>query len=81
MKKKIFGSIAVLAIAIMTAFNVNINSQGSGLSDISLENVEALANEYETDYCNQVCRANCCAIIYFYTGTVVYHYRCPSPPW
>ncbi|WP_160150117.1 hypothetical protein [Parabacteroides sp. Marseille-P3160] len=27
MKKKIFGSLAVLAIAALTAFNVNLNSQ------------------------------------------------------
>lgn len=42
-KKKIFGSIAVLAIAAMAAFNVNINTQEECLSDILLENVEALA--------------------------------------
>lgn len=45
MKKKLFGSIAVLAVAALTAFNVNVNSQENGLSDVSLENVEALAYE------------------------------------
>ena len=45
MKKKIFGSLAVLIIAAITAFNVNINSQEEGLSDVSLANVEALASE------------------------------------
>ena len=44
-KKKIFGSIAVLAIAALAAFNVNINTQEDGLSDVSLNNVEALASE------------------------------------
>ncbi|MDR2916482.1 MAG: hypothetical protein LBV74_16920 [Tannerella sp.] len=44
-KKKIFGSIAVLAIAAMAAFNVNVNSQDNGLSYISLDNAEALASE------------------------------------
>ena len=44
-KKTIFGSIAVLVIAAMAAFNVNVNSQEKGLSDVSLANVEALANE------------------------------------
>lgn len=45
MKKKILGGIAVLAIAVVAAFNVNINVniQENGLSDISLENVETLA--------------------------------------
>jgi len=43
MKKKIFGGIAVLAIAAMAAFNVNMNTQNDNLSDLSLANVEALA--------------------------------------
>ena len=51
MIKKITGSIAILAIAALTAFNVNMNSQENGLSDISLENAEALANEYIYIYC------------------------------
>lgn len=45
MKKKILGGIAVLAIAVVAAFNVNISVQENGLSDISLDNVEALAGE------------------------------------
>ena len=45
MKKIIFNSIAVLAIAATIAFNVNLSKQGNGLSDISLANLEALANE------------------------------------
>jgi predicted exporter len=46
MKKKLFGSIAVLAIAAMAAFNVNINnSSENDLSLISLNEVEALAQE------------------------------------
>lgn len=44
MKKKILGGIAVLAIAVVAAFNVSINTQDSGMSLISLENVEALAS-------------------------------------
>jgi len=49
-KNKIFGSIAVLAIAAMIAFNVSIYSQEKGLSDITLANVEALAqNEDDAD--------------------------------
>ena len=44
MKKKIFGGIAVLAIAAVAAWNVgvNLNSQKSGLSDVLLANIEAL---------------------------------------
>ena len=45
MKKIFFGSIAVLAIAAMAAFNVNMNTQENGLSDVSLANIEALASE------------------------------------
>ena len=45
MKKKIFGSLAVLAIAVMATFNVNVNTQDNGLSNVSLDNVEALAQE------------------------------------
>jgi Tfp pilus assembly protein FimT len=47
MKKKIFGLIAVLAIAAVAAWNVSVNfsSQKNELSDISMANVEALAQE------------------------------------
>jgi hypothetical protein len=44
MNKKILYGIAVLAIAAVAAWNVNLNSQSSDLSDISLANVEALAD-------------------------------------
>ena len=47
---KVLGSIAVLAIAALTAFNVNMNSQENGLSDVSLDNVEALANENDNHW-------------------------------
>jgi len=43
MKKKIFGGLAILAIAAVAVFNVNFNSKSSKLSDVSLANVEALA--------------------------------------
>ncbi|GAB6011593.1 NVEALA domain-containing protein [Viscerimonas tarda] len=45
MKKKIFGSLAILAIAAVTVLNVNLSSQKELLSDISLANVEALAQD------------------------------------
>ena len=44
MKKKFLYGLAVLFIAVVAAFNVNLNSNGDGLSDVSLANVEALAN-------------------------------------
>jgi len=43
MKKKFFGGIAVLAIAVVAILSVNLNANNSSLSGISLENVEALA--------------------------------------
>jgi hypothetical protein len=45
MNKKILGGIAIFAIAALSVFNVNFNSQSNKLSDISLANVEALAEE------------------------------------
>ena len=50
MKKKILGSIAVFAIAAIAAFNVNVNTKVDGLSNVSLDNVEALAQESIFDY-------------------------------
>ena len=44
-KKKIFGSLAIIAIAAVMTINVNFSSKNSELLDISLSNVEALANE------------------------------------
>ena len=43
-KKKIFGIVTILAIAAVTAFNVQINtSEENKLADFGLANVEALA--------------------------------------
>ncbi|WP_080904340.1 NVEALA domain-containing protein [Parabacteroides sp. Marseille-P3160] len=50
MKKKIFGGLAVLAIAAMAAFNVNLSAQEENLSTISLANVEALAGGEGEDF-------------------------------
>jgi len=44
MKKTIIGSIAIIAIAAVAAFNVQLNTTDNKLSNISLANVEALAN-------------------------------------
>lgn len=55
MNKKILFGIAALAIATVSVVNVNFNSQSNNLSDVSLANVEALAQELppppDTGYC------------------------------
>jgi hypothetical protein len=43
MKKKILGGIALLAIAAVAAWNVNLSLQSNDLSGISMANVDALA--------------------------------------
>ena len=43
MKKKVIGGIAVAAIALTIALNVNFSAKNNYFSDISLANVEALA--------------------------------------
>ena len=43
--KKNLGFIAVLLIAFVAMWNVNVNSQTNGMSDIMLANAEALAND------------------------------------
>ena len=45
MKKKILVGFAALAIAAVAALNVNFGTNGYKLSDISLANVEALAQD------------------------------------
>ena len=43
MKKILLGGIAIVAIAVATALNVNVKSNDSGLSELGIRNVEALA--------------------------------------
>ncbi|GHT13603.1 hypothetical protein FACS189426_18730 [Bacteroidia bacterium] len=45
MNKKVLLGIAALAIAGVSVVNVNFNSRSNNLSDVSLANVEALAQE------------------------------------
>jgi hypothetical protein len=68
MKKKIFGSITILAIAVVTMFNMSLGSKISELSPVSLANVEALAQSesnkcpgYECSYTDNfgTCTACC----------------------
>ena len=44
MKRKIFFIIALVAIAVIVAWNVNFSSQVHGMSDFSKANVEALSH-------------------------------------
>ena len=54
-KKLIFG-FAVLAIAAIVVFNINANSKRSGLSDIFLAKVEALAQNEGEEPERIICR-------------------------
>jgi len=47
MKKKIIGGMAVLVIATVAMFNVNLGSKANNLSDVSLTNIDALAGEFQ----------------------------------
>ena len=52
MKKHIIGVIAFAAIAVAAGWGYIQNKQDMVLSDLALENVEALAdNEYHEGYC------------------------------
>lgn len=42
MKKKFFGAAAVVAIAVMTAFNLNLSASSNTISGITLSDIEAL---------------------------------------
>ncbi|MDR0680723.1 MAG: hypothetical protein LBG15_02555 [Dysgonamonadaceae bacterium] len=57
MIKKIWSGIALLAIVAVAAWNVNLNSQSNDLSEISLANIEALAQESGGYSCSA--SANC----------------------
>ena len=77
MKKKILGGIAVVAIAITMALNVNFSAKNNNLSDLTLANVEALAQIEIIGDCfmSETCSTDntyiaCCVMIiggdYFY---------------
>ena len=62
MKKKILGGFAVVVIAAVAAFNINIDmSTDSNLSTVNLANVEALAqDEGGTVTCSNSCGGEFC---------------------
>jgi hypothetical protein len=81
MNRKILFLIAGAVIAVAASWNViRSMSEGVQLSDVALENVEALASEnYETDDCNMVCRAYICAYVYYgATSTGDWYRKCPD---
>jgi len=50
MKKIIFGGIAIVAIAGAIAISVTMKATDYGLSDLSLSNVEVLADKQKSEY-------------------------------
>jgi len=62
MKKKILGLIAIVAIAAAVALNVNMKTNDYGLSDLSLNNVEALAVKQKQCYTPE--NWTCCCNMY-----------------
>ncbi|MDR0698525.1 MAG: hypothetical protein LBG28_04820 [Tannerella sp.] len=69
-KKRTFGFLAILAIAAMAAWNVNVNIQKDRLSDILLENVEALAWEHVSTL---DCYSNCTPDPMWYCTITLYY--------
>ncbi|WP_293667037.1 NVEALA domain-containing protein [uncultured Parabacteroides sp.] len=60
MGKKIIGVIAFAAIAVAAGWNYQQNTNEVKLSDLALENVEALARgESGTDYCDDFTTMRC----------------------
>lgn len=78
MKKKIFGSLAIVTIALIVAFNVNLNiiKKSNNVSLLDLTNVEALAGLEE--WWNRL-DWNCDSIPCYYFG--VYSYDAEVPVW
>jgi hypothetical protein len=71
MKNKILKLIVVLVIAFMAVFNWGLVSKSSDLSDVSLANVEALAEETSTSV-----NTNWCYPTVTSSSTGNYHYKC-----
>ena len=60
MGKKFFGVIAFVAIATAAGWNYQQNKQSVELSDLALENVEALAQKANREYCCTPLNGNNC---------------------
>lgn len=57
MKKKVIGVIAIVAIAVIAGYNVYTSHTNVKLSDLALNNVEALANNGEGGITIKCCAA------------------------
>lgn len=57
MKKKVFGAVALIAIAVAAGWNYQQSQQESEISDLTLANVEALASGESSD-CPNGCYDN-----------------------
>ena len=66
MYKKILYSIAFLAIVGFAAFNTTMHSNRYGLSDVSLENVQALAQQEGGSECFSDCHVQLFWVCYVY---------------
>jgi hypothetical protein len=68
--KKIFVGLIAVGIAVTAAVNVSLNSEGDTFSDLTIANIEALADAEEGSG-NKIC---------YYKGTSTYsdYYECTS---
>jgi len=78
MKKKFLSGIAVIAIAAFTAFNVNFINEDNLLSDLLLNNIEALAGgeSGETINCGNTCTGAYCGKFTYKDGSTHTVYFC-----
>jgi len=73
MTKKILGGIAVVVIAATMALNINFSANNTSLSDLSLANVEALAQGevYADCLCDANDKAWSCTFLGFDYGHII----------
>jgi hypothetical protein len=53
-RKRLFIFSTALVIAVLAALNAGVRTNKSGLSDVSLDNIEALAQESDSSGCSPV---------------------------
>lgn len=58
MKKKVFGAVALIAIAVAAGWNVQQSNNKVEMSDLTLENIEALASGEGSGDCDVYCRTD-----------------------
>lgn len=76
MKKKVFGAVALIAIAVAAGWNVQQSNNKVEMSDLTLENIEALASGEGSSDCTRECPySGYMCIINFTDGTSI---SCPG---